>query len=201
MLKIWRSLTILVALAVGSSLWAAPAQAQSKGTAAAIFAGGCFWCTEHDFDHIAGVVSTTSGYSGGHVVRPSYAQVSSGKTGHVEAVRVVYDPARISYETLVSRFFRSIDPSDAGGQFCDRGAPYRATIFVANKAERRAAEAALQRASLTLKRPIATQIQAAAAFYPAEASHQDYWKRNPVRYRFYRYSCGRDKRLKQIWGR
>ncbi|HYD38990.1 MAG TPA: peptide-methionine (S)-S-oxide reductase MsrA [Allosphingosinicella sp.] len=169
--------------------------------AAAIFAGGCFWCTEADFDKIPGVVSTRSGYAGGRIANPTYEQVSTGGTGHIEVVKVVYDPARVSYQTLVARFFRTIDPLDGGGQFCDRGSQYRSAIFVADAGERRIAEATKARAAALLKRPIATAILPAAPFYPAETYHQDYYRKNPVPYRYYRYRCGRDARLAAVWGK
>ncbi|HEU0098303.1 MAG TPA: peptide-methionine (S)-S-oxide reductase MsrA [Allosphingosinicella sp.] len=168
--------------------------------ASAVFAGGCFWCTEADFDKIPGVVSTTSGYSGGKVANPTYEQVSAGGTGHIESVRVVYDPAKVSYQTLVARFFRTVDPIDGGGQFCDRGYQYRTAIFVADAAQRRVAEATKARAAALLKKPVATLILPAARFYPAEGYHQDYYKKNPVRYKYYRWRCGREARLTQIWG-
>ncbi len=168
---------------------------------AATFAGGCFWCTESDFDKMAGVVSTTSGYIGGRTPNPTYKQVSNGGTGHIEAVRVVYDPARISYGTLASRFFRTIDPLDGGGQFCDRGDMYRSAIFVATAEQRRTAEAAKKAAGAQLRAAIATEILPAAKFYPAEDYHQNFYKKNPVRYRYYRYSCGREARLEKVWGK
>jgi peptide-methionine (S)-S-oxide reductase len=168
--------------------------------ASAVFAGGCFWCTESDFDKIPGVLSTTSGYIGGKLVNPTYKQVSKGGTGHIEAVRVTYDPARVSYATLAARFIRTVDPLDSGGSFCDRGYHYRSAYFVATPAERRVAQTVLARTQATLKKPVATLILPAATFYPAETYHQDYYKKNPVRYRFYRSSCGRDARIKQVWG-
>ena len=174
---------------------------REAGQTFAIFAGGCFWCTESDFDHIPGVVTTTSGYSGGRLVNPTYEQVSAGNTGHIEAVRVVYDPRRVSYATLVDRFFRTIDPTDAGGSFCDRGYQYRSAIFVRNAEERRIAEAAKARAAVTLGAPIATLILPARNFYQAEDYHQDYYTRNPARYRFYRWNCGRDARIRAVWQR
>jgi len=178
---------------------AVPAQAQGN-RAEAVFAGGCFWCTESDFDKIPGVISTTSGYTGGKVLDPTYEQVSGGGTGHIEAVKIVYDPRKVSYGTLAQRFFRTIDPLDGGGQFCDRGYQYRSAIFVANAAQRVAAEAAKNQAAAALKQPVATLILPAAKFYPAEGYHQDYYKKNPVRYRYYRFSCGREARLKKVWG-
>ena len=177
------------------------AAAPGPRLAAAVFAGGCFWCTESDFDHIPGVVSTTSGYTGGRVANPTYQQVSAGRTGHIEAVRVVYDPAKVSYQTLVARFFRTIDPLDRGGQFCDRGDQYRSAIFVVDPGERRIAEATKSRAAALLRKPIATLVLPAGPFYAAEAYHQDYYRKNPVRYRFYRTTCRRDARLAAIWGK
>ena len=179
---------------------AAPAQPAASGQQWAIFAGGCFWCTESDFDHMPGVVATTSGYSGGRLANPSYEQVSRGNTGHIEAVRVVYDPRRISYAALVNRFFRTIDPLDPGGSFCDRGYQYRSAIFVRNSEERRIAEAAKARVQRQLGRPVATLILPARNFYAAEEYHQNYYRKNPVRYRFYRWNCGRQQRLDALWG-
>ena len=172
----------------------------AKRTAQAVFAGGCFWCTEADFDKIPGVLSTVSGYTGGTLRNPTYEQVSAGGTGHIEAVRVTYDPARVSYATLAARFIRTVDPLDAGGSFCDRGHVYRSAFFVAGAAQRRIAETIRNRTQAALKKPVATLILPAATFYPAEQYHQDYYKKNPVRYRFYRLNCGRDARLKQVWG-
>ncbi len=199
-------LLVVIVAVVAVNVWAqrstrAPTPA-AKGevTASAVFAGGCFWCTESDFDHIQGVISTLSGYIGGRVANPTYEQVSAGGTGHIEAVRVVYDPRRVSYATLVQRFFRTIDPVDAGGQFCDRGDQYRSAIFVANAAERRIAEAAKAQAARQLGRPVATQILPRGIFYRAEEYHQDYYTRNSLRYRFYRWNCGRQQRLDQLWG-
>jgi peptide-methionine (S)-S-oxide reductase len=180
-----------------------PASAAAPSTRAeAVFAGGCFWCTESDFDHMPGVISTTSGYSGGKVANPTYEQVSAGSSGHIEAVRVVYDPSKISYARLVARFLRTVDATDGGGQFCDRGSQYRSAIFVADAEQRRIAEALKAKAATSLKvpGPIATLVLPAAKFYPAEGYHQDYYKKNPVRYRFYRLNCGRDARLKKVWG-
>ncbi len=175
--------------------------APGAGRASAVFAGGCFWCTEADFDKIPGVVSTTSGYAGGRVANPTYEQVSAGGTGHIESVKVVYDPAKVSYQTLVARFFRTVDPTDGGGQFCDRGYQYRTAIFVADAAERRVAEATKVRAAALLKKPVATLVLPAGAFYPAETYHQDYYRKNPVRYKYYRWRCGREARLAEVWGK
>jgi peptide-methionine (S)-S-oxide reductase len=197
----------IVAIAAGIALLAgrsdeAPAQTPRRASpATAIFAGGCFWCTESDFDHIPGVLSTISGYTGGRVANPTYAQVSAGDTGHIEAVRVGYDPRRVSYATLVDRFFRTIDPLDSGGSFCDRGYQYRSAIFVRTAEERRIAEAAKARVERELGASIATLILPARNFYPAEDYHQDYYRKNPVRYRFYRWNCGREARLREVWER
>jgi len=171
-------------------------------TAVAIFAGGCFWCMEPPFDRLPGVKSTTSGYIGGRGANPTYEQVSAGRTGHAEAVQVKYDPTRISYATLLNVFWRNIDPVAVDRQFCDVGDQYRSAIFTVGAEQQRLAEAskrALQ-ASRRFDRPIATQIVAASTFYPAEGYHQDYYRKNPLRYKFYRSSCGRDKRLEQVWG-
>jgi peptide-methionine (S)-S-oxide reductase len=193
-----RNFLVLTAAAMAL---AAPAAAQAPAQRAqAVFAGGCFWCTEADFDKIPGVLSTTSGYTGGKLDKPTYEQVSAGGTGHIEAVRVVYDPAKVSYATLASRFMRTIDPTDAGGQFCDRGYQYRSAIFVGDDAQRRIALAARAKTAAALKKPIATLILPAATFYPAEGYHQDYHKKNATKYRFYRWNCGRDAKLKQVWG-
>ena len=201
-----RILLVLVVLAGAAALLlmrpSGPAAAPAApGLASAVFAGGCFWCTEADFDKIPGVVSTVSGYAGGRVANPTYEQVSAGGTGHIESVRVVYDPAKVSYQTLVARFFRTVDPIDGGGQFCDRGGQYRAAIFVAGAAERGIAEAAKARAAALLRKPVATLILPAGPFYAAEAYHQDYYRKNPVPYRYYRWRCGRDARLAALWGK
>jgi peptide-methionine (S)-S-oxide reductase len=198
MKRILLALLLLAGAAAPATAGAAPAKPK---LATAVFAGGCFWCTEADFDKIPGVVSTLSGYSGGRVANPTYEQVSAGGTGHIEAVRIVYDPARVSYQTLVARFFRTVDPLDSGGQFCDRGYQYRTAIFVADEAQRRVAEAVKARAAALLRKPVATLILPAARFYPAEGYHQDYYKKNPVRYKYYRWRCGRESRLTQIWGK
>ena len=180
---------------------AAPAPQPGTGRAEAVFATGCFWCTEADFDKVPGVISTTSGYTGGRLANPSYEQVSAGDTGHIEAVRISYDPARISYSSLVDRFFRTIDPLDSGGSFCDRGYQYRSAIFVATAEERRIAEAAKARVEQELGAEVATLILPRRAFYRAEEYHQDYYRKNPVRYRFYRWNCGREARLGEVWER
>jgi peptide-methionine (S)-S-oxide reductase len=174
------------------------AHAQELKTAT--FAGGCFWCVEADFDHVPGVVETVSGYTGGTVADPSYEQVSAGGTGHREAVRIAYDPGRVSYEALLTAFWHSVDPTDAGGQFCDRGESYQTAIFVHDEEQRRAAEASKAAAQEALGATIVTPIEEAGPFYPAEDYHQGYYEKNPLRYRYYRWSCGRDARIEQVWG-
>ena len=168
----------------------------------ATFAGGCFWCMEGPFDALDGVVSTTSGYSGGTLANPTYEQVSAGGTGHTESVQVTYDPQRVSYEKLLDVFWHNIDPTVANQQFCDHGSQYRTAIFYHNDTQRQAAEASLAALELSkpFKAPIRTELSKAGAFYPAEDYHQDYYKKNPVRYKFYRYNCGRDQRLTELWG-
>jgi peptide-methionine (S)-S-oxide reductase len=186
--------TVLVGLPVRAA--AAPP------VATATFAGGCFWCMEGPFDKVPGVISTTSGYTGGKVKRPSYEEVSSGTTGHAESVEVTYDPSKVTYAQLLDVFWHNVDPTDGGGQFCDRGNQYRTAIFVHDDEQRRLAEQSKKdlEDSGRLKKKIVTQIVAASDFYPAESYHQDYYLKNPVRYKFYRYNCGRDQRLKELWG-
>ena len=172
------------------------------GHAVATFAGGCFWCMEPPYDKIPGVDATISGYTGGRVANPSYEQVSSGSTGHAEAVQVVYDPKKVTYEQLLDIFWHNIDPTVKDRQFCDGGSQYRSAIFYHDEGQRKAAEAskaALEK-SKPFKEPIVTQIVMAGPFYPAEDYHQDYYTKNPVRYNLYRSGCGRDARLKQLWG-
>ncbi len=167
-----------------------------------VFAGGCFWCMEKPFESLDGVKQVLSGYTGGHVDNPTYKQVSAGHTGHYEVIEVAYDPSVVDYSRLLEVFWKNIDPHDAKGQFCDKGDQYRAAIFVENDEQRVLAEAS--RAALAesgvLKDRVVTEIVAAQKFYPAEDYHQDYYKRNPIRYNYYRYRCGRDERLKAVWG-
>lgn len=169
--------------------------------AKATFAGGCFWCMEPPFDELEGVISTTSGYTGGSLQNPSYEQVSYGGTGHLESVEVAYDPAKISFETLLDVFWHNVDPTDSGGQFCDRGDQYKTAIFFHDEEQRRLAEESKQKLvdSGRLKKPIVTPIRPATAFYAAEEYHQDYYKKNPIRYKFYRNRCGRDRVLEKLW--
>jgi peptide-methionine (S)-S-oxide reductase len=170
--------------------------------ATAIFAGGCFWCVEEAFDAVDGVLATTSGYIGGMRPRPTYEQVSAGGTGHAEAVQVVYDPAKVTYAKLLDVFWHNIDPLQKDAQFCDHGDQYRSAIFTLNEEQKRLAEAskAALETSERFKAPIATQIVPATPFYKAEDYHQDYHQRNPLRYKFYKYNCGRAQRLKELWG-
>jgi len=168
----------------------------------AIFAGGCFWCMEPPFDKLDGVISTTSGYTGGNKENPTYKEVSRGGTGHTEAIQIVYDPARISYEALLDVFWHNIDPTSANGQFCDWGSQYRSEIFYQGTEQEKLAKQS-KAALVELKpfaAPVVTGVTQASMFYPAEDYHQDYYQKNPVRYKYYRYSCGRDKRLEELWG-
>ena len=178
------------------------AHAEAKPLATAIFAGGCFWCVESDFDKVDGVVETLSGYTGGGLANPTYKQVSYEDTGHYEAVRVTYDPDQVSYETLVSYFFRHVDPTDPTGQFCDKGDSYRTAVFVASDEERVTAEAEIAEIdeSGVLGTAVVTPVLQAATFWPAEDYHQDYYKKNPLKYRYYRTACGRDARVRKLWG-
>jgi peptide-methionine (S)-S-oxide reductase len=197
----------LGALALGAALIhfqidAAPDAAPSQNLAVATFAGGCFWCMEPPFDALPGVRSTVSGYTAGSTVNPTYEQVSSGTTGHAEAVQVMYDPNQVSYEALLEVFWKNIDPVAKNRQFCDAGTQYRSGIYYGDDEEKRLAEASRDRlaSSGKLAAPIATEIEPASTFYPAEEYHQDYSKKNPLRYKTYRWGCGRDQRLKELWG-
>lgn len=169
----------------------------------ATFAGGCFWCMEPPFDKIDGVVSTTSGYTGGHKVNPTYKEVSAGGTGHAEAVQIVFDPNKVSYEKLLQIFWHNIDPTTSNRQFCDHGNQYRSGIFFHDEQQKQLAETSLE--ELEKNKPfnakIVTEITPASTFYPAEDYHQDYYQKNPIRYKFYRHGCGRDKRLDMLWGK
>ena len=163
-------------------------------------AGGCFWCVESDFDKVSGVVETISGYTGGTLDNPTYRQVTAGGTGHREAVQITYDPSKIGYEDLLTAFWSSVDPTDPGGQFCDRGESYQTAIFVADDVERQLAESSKKSAMEALGKEIVTPIEEAGRFFPAEDYHQDYYQKNPVRYRYYRWSCGRNQRVREVWG-
>ena len=166
----------------------------------ATFAGGCFWCMEPAFDKLDGVISTTSGYTGGRTKNPTYEQVTTGKTGHIESMQVRFDPSRVSYEELVWLFWHNVDPTQVNGQFCDKGNQYRTVIFVHNQDQQQIAQSTQKLVGDELGKRIATQIVAAGRFYPAEDYHQDYYRKNPTKYKFYRWNCGRDARLKVVWG-
>ena len=199
---------LILSLAAGAMAWwlfagahAQEPKAASK-TAVATFAGGCFWCMEPPYDKLDGVLSTKSGYMGGTVKMPTYEQVSAGITGHTEVVQVTYDPSRVSYEKLLEVFWKNIDPTVKDRQFCDVGSQYRTGIFVHTDEQKKLAENSKALLSMTkpFKEPIVTPVTAAAEFWPAEEYHQDYYTKNPVRYNYYRTGCGRDARLKQLWG-
>jgi peptide-methionine (S)-S-oxide reductase len=193
----------LASLAAAGALALATTFASAQGpTAKATFAGGCFWCVEADFDKVPGVLSTTSGYTGGKVANPSYEQVAAKITGHAEAVEIVFDPGKVSYEKLVEHFWRTIDPTTKDAQFCDHGSPYRTAIYANDAEQLKIAQASLEalKKNKPFKAPIVTEITSAGPFYKAEDYHQDYYKKNPVRYQYYRSACGRDARLKQLWG-
>jgi peptide-methionine (S)-S-oxide reductase len=208
--RIWRlgeqlmlrlSLIAACLLAAISGVAAQDKTTQDK-TATAIFAGGCFWCVEADFDKVAGVLSTTSGYIGGSVNNPTYAQVSAGGTGHAEAVKIVYDPAKVTYAKLLDVYWHNVDPLAKDKQFCDSGDQYRTAIFYADDAQKKLAEETKKQvAAKFAPRTVYTQIVQAGPFYDAEDYHQDYYKKNEARYKFYRWNCGRDQRLEQLWGK
>ncbi len=204
-----RYLPMLIAALLLALLAPGQAQAAQKGktmnaekTSLATFAGGCFWCTESDFEKLPGVLEVISGYCGGDEKNPTYEQVSSGTTGHLESVQVRYDPAKISYAQLLDWFWRHVDPTDPGGQFVDRGPQYRSAIFYRNQEQRRLAEESKQRLARSgvFKKPIVTEILPFKAFYPAEGYHQDYYKNHSLKYKFYRYNSGRDQFLDKVWG-
>jgi len=184
-----------------ASVLAGVAQGPSEPQqATAIFGGGCFWCVEADFDKVPGVLSTTSGYIGGNVPNPTYEQVSAGRTGHAEVVRIVYDPSKVSYRDLLA-FWRNIDPLTANAQFCDRGSQYRSAVFYLDDEQKGLADISKAEMAQRFKpRPVVTEIAPATAFYPAEDYHQDYYRKNELKYKFYRWSCGRDARLEEVWG-
>jgi len=176
--------------------------ATDSNTEMAVFAGGCFWCMEPPFDKLDGVIATTSGYTGGHQEKPTYQQVSAGRSGHTEAIQIEFDPEKVSYEELLTVFWKNIDPTTADRQFCDQGSQYRSGIFYQNDAQKTAAEKSLKTIQQTksFDEPVVTEITSASTFYPAEDYHQDYYQKNPLRYKYYRYACGRDQRLEKLWG-
>ena len=197
-------LLIMVVLLIGTWNLQSTSKAASEATLGkAYFAGGCFWCMEEAFEKIEGVLSATSGYMGGTVANPSYEDVSSGRTGHAESVEVVYDPAKVSYQKLLDAFWRNVDPITPNAQFCDHGSQYRSAIFFQTDEEKHASDTSKQaiEQSKRFTEPIVTQIVMASQFYSAEEYHQDFYKKNPVRYKFYKYSCGRAQRLEELWGK
>jgi peptide-methionine (S)-S-oxide reductase len=192
----------LLALGV-SAVWPARDTVKAAAPATTYFAGGCFWCMEEVFEKVEGVIGVVSGYMGGTVANPSYEQVSAGQTGHAESVEVTYDPDNVSYQKLLEVFWRNVDPVTANAQFCDRGTQYRAVVFYGTEEEQKQAEAS-KRAIEQSKRfaePIVTQLRKASLFYPAEEYHQDFYKKNPIRYKYYKFSCGRAQRLEALWGK
>ena len=207
-MKMWLKIVLVVAV-VGFLFTAYAQKGAEKKTnsdqslATATFAGGCFWCMEPPYDKLDGVISTTSGYTGGRKKNPTYEEVSGGTTGHAEAVQVTYDPTKVSYQKLLEVFWKNIDPFTPNAQFCDHGSQYRSAIFYHDEEQKRAAEASKQKLEKSgrFTQPIVTEIVAASEFYPAEDYHQDYYQNNPVRYKYYRYRCGRDEALEKIWGK
>ena len=195
-------LALLLAAAPFTLRALSPSAAPPAAEAVATFAGGCFWCMEAPFDKLPGVRSVESGYIGGHTANPTYQKISTGGTGHAEAVRILYDPTQISYEELLYVFWRNIDPLVEDRQFCDRGSQYRSAIFIHDAAQQAAAEASRREleAAGRFPQPIVTEIVAAGRFYPAEEEHQGYYQKNPLRYKYYRFNCGRDARLRELWG-
>jgi peptide-methionine (S)-S-oxide reductase len=198
-LKLVFSVSVILLVLRGGA-YSASQSTGPAGTAKATFAGGCFWCMEPPFDKLDGVISTISGYTGGKKKNPTYEEVSSGNTGHAEAVQVTYDPNKITYEKLLEAFWHNVDPLTANRQFCDVGNQYRTAIFYHDENQKRLAEESKKALSKRFKEPIVTEIVPAGEFYPAEDYHQDYYIKNPLRYKFYRYSCGRDQRLEALWG-
>ena len=188
---------VLAGLLVSQSQAADP-----SGAAKAYFAGGCFWCMEEVFEKVPGVTAVVSGYMGGRVEHPSYEQVSAGGTGHAESVEVVYDPAKASYTTLLEAFWHNVDPVTPNAQFCDHGSQYRSVIFYQGEEQKRLAEESKRaiEQSQRLTQPIVTELTKASQFYPAEEYHQDFYKKNPMRYKFYKFNCGRARRLEEVWG-
>ncbi len=194
--------TGLIAMAVSAPAQNADKTAPAPQPEKATFAGGCFWCMEDPFDKLPGVVAVTAGYTGGHKKNPTYEEVSAGGTGHAEAVQIVYDPGKVSYEKLLDIFWHNIDPTVKDRQFCDVGNQYRSAIFYHTEEQQTLAEQSMRELEKNkpFKEPIVTEVVPATEFYPAEEYHQHYYKKNPLRYKYYRYSCGRDQRLQELWG-
>jgi len=198
------SVVAVAALLIGTWIGQSTSLAAADATSGkAYFAGGCFWCMEEAFEKVEGVLSATSGYMGGTVANPSYEEVSAGRTGHAESVEVVYDPGKVSYQKLLEAFWHNVDPITPNAQFCDHGTQYRSAIFFQTDEEKRVSDSSKQalEQSRRFKEPIVTQIVMASQFYPAEEYHQDFYKKNPVRYKFYKYNCGRAQRLEALWGK
>ena len=196
-------LTVAVLLIGAWNVQSTSLAAADATSGKAYFAGGCFWCMEEVFEKVEGVLSATSGYMGGTVSNPTYEEVSAGRTGHTESVEVVYDPAKVSYQKLLDAFWRNVDPITPNAQFCDQGNQYRSAIFFQTEDEKRASDSSKQviEQSRRFKEPIVTQIVMAPQFYPAEEYHQDFYKKNPIRYKLYKYNCGRAQRLEELWGK
>ncbi|MGE3540075.1 MAG: peptide-methionine (S)-S-oxide reductase MsrA [Candidatus Tectimicrobiota bacterium] len=202
--RLMRGLAVWLLVSQGGLTYAqGQAPASETPSAVATFAGGCFWCMEPPYDKLPGVISTTSGYIGGHKTQPTYQEVSAGGTGHTEAVQIIYDPQKVTYEKLLEVFWYNIDPTQKDGQFCDHGSQYRTAIFYHNATQKQQATASKEQLEKTkpFKGEIVTEVVEAGQFYPAEDYHQDYYMKNPIRYKFYRASCGRDKRLHTLWGK
>jgi peptide-methionine (S)-S-oxide reductase len=202
--QITRSVLAVAVLLIGAwNVQSTSLAAAGATSGKAYFAGGCFWCMEEVFEKVEGVLSATSGYMGGTVSNPTYEEVSAGRTGHAESVEVVYDPAKVSYPKLLDAFWRNVDPITPNAQFCDHGNQYRSAIFFQTEDEKRASETSKQaiEQSKRFKEPIVTQIVLAPQFYPAEEYHQDFYKKNPIRYKLYKYNCGRAQRLEELWGK
>ena len=205
MIPIRYSVSVVVSLSLLCSLmlWPGNMDAGAAVPAKAYFAGGCFWCMEEAFEQVEGVIEVVSGYMGGTVANPRYEQVSGGSTGHAESIEVSYDPVKVSYQKLLDVFWRNVDPITPNAQFCDHGSQYRSVVFYGTDEEQRQAEdskAAIER-SKRFPVPIATQLVKASVFYQAEDYHQDYYKKNPLRYKYYKYGCGRVQRLEALWGK
>lgn len=201
--KQWQLRALVKQMVLGlliAGIWCLEPATALAETTQATFAGGCFWCMEHPFDDLQGVTATTSGYMGGKVADPSYYQVSSGTTGHAEVIQVEYDSDIVSYETLLDTFWHNVDPLDDQGQFCDKGSQYRSIVFYHDDTQRQLAETSKQSVGKFFEQPITTEIVPAATFYPAENYHQNYYQTHPARYRLYRFGCGRDQRLADLWG-
>lgn len=201
-IRIRMCLLFFLSMVAGGTLVSSGQAADNAGLAKAYFAGGCFWCMEEVFEKVAGVTSVTSGYMGGRAENPSYEEVSRGGTGHAESVEVVYDQAKVSYAKLLDAFWHNVDPVTPNAQFCDHGSQYRSAIFYQTDEEKRLAEGSKRaiEQSKRLPQPIVTELVMASRFYPAEEYHQDFYKKNPIRYKFYKYNCGRAQRLEELWG-